>query len=180
MLKGGVIVYKGLKAEEELYRAVVDLSVKAGMKMILAKINAVLFMEPEEVSLEELAEKTGYSLASVSGAARQLEAFKKATRIKKPGSKRIYYKGEKNFIRMLHDHFKSSIEQGIRPLQEALPYILKDLKSALKDQKIKKEKREELKRKIAWYESYYEQNKIIDELFSKVEKHFQCHEHNYR
>lgn len=173
-------MYKGLKAEEDLYQAVVDLGVKAGMKMVLAKVNAVLFMEPEEVSLEDIAEKTGYSLASVSGAAKQLEAFKKATRAKRPGSKRSYYKGEKNFIRMLHNHFKSSIEQGIKPLQEALPYILKDLKSALKDQNLQKDKREELKRKIAWYESYYEQNKTIEELFCKMEKHFQGHEHDYR
>ncbi|MBD3209529.1 hypothetical protein GF367_03875 [Candidatus Woesearchaeota archaeon] len=173
-------VYQGLPAEEELYRAIVDLSLKAGANMLFAKVNAVLFLEPRPLSLEAIAEKTGYSLASVSTIVKQFEMTRKAHRIKKPGSKKIYVQGEKNFVSMLHQQFKHIIDTALKPMQDLMPRIIKELKQAQKDPKTRKEKKEELKKKIQWYEDYLEQNHKIVNLFNDMEQSFKKLEHLHR
>ncbi len=173
-------MYTGLAAEKNLYNDMVDIGVKSGLKTIVAKVHAVLFMEPEEISLEEIATKTGYSLASVSNAAKQLELFKKARRIKKPGSKKVYYKGEKNLVCEIHDHIQKTMEGVIKPMQERMPRLIKELKNTLKEKNLTKEKKEELKNKIKWYESYNEQNHLLGTIFGKIEKEFHQHEYTYR
>lgn len=175
-----MFVYEGTKPEQELYEDVVNLGMQAGLKAVMAKVHAVLFMEAEEISLEDIAKQTGYSLASVSTAAKHLETFKKAQRIKKPGSKKVYYKGEKNMVCVLHEHIKESIEGAIKPMQQRLPYCLTELKKELKNKSLTKEKKKELKKKITWYESYLEQNELLAKIFDNIEKEFTKHENTYR
>lgn len=173
-------MYQGLPAEEELYREVVDLGIKSGAKTLFAKVNAILFLEPGPVPLEELAEKTGYSLASVSNAVKQLETFKHVRRVKQPGSKKIYVQGEKNVIKMLHEQISKSMDLTVRPMRDIMPRIISDLKKDLKDRHLSEEKQQDLKAKIAWYENYLDQNREIEAVFEKVHREFRKCEQEHR
>lgn len=171
-------MYKALPAEEDLYRTLVDLGMRSGAKMLVAKVNAIVFMEPGPLSLEEIAEKTGYSLASVSNAVKRLEEIKKLRRIKEPGSKRVYVQGEKNFIDMLHGQLKHVIDIAITPMREQLPITIQELKKGTRANKDHEEKRL-LKEKIDWYNDYLRQTEellkiltIIDHEFNKTKKDY--------
>ena len=67
-----------------------------GADSLLSSIFGILYLEPEEVSMDELAKKTGYSLASISNNIKTLERVGVVKRIKKPGSRKAYFFIEKN------------------------------------------------------------------------------------
>lgn len=173
-------MYKGLPAEEELYRAAIELGLKSGAKTVIAKVAALLFMEPRALSLEEIAERTGYSLASISNAVKHLELLGKVKRIKEPGSKKIYVEGEKNYIRMIHQQFKHVIDVALKPMQDIIPNTIQELKKELKDPAHEKKKKEHIKEKIVWYEEYLKQNEKIFELFTTMESSFRKLEQEHR
>jgi DNA-binding transcriptional regulator GbsR (MarR family) len=165
-----------LASEEVLYRKGVEVGRKMGGNTLTAKVYTELFLEPSPISLEELSEKTGYSLASVSNAVRILQDVKKIRRIKHPGSKKVYVELEKDIVLTLHQHFKQVIDGGLRPMQECLPITISDIKKELKKE-LSKEEKERLKKKLTWYESYLEQNMIICDIFMKMEKEFKKYEY---
>lgn len=72
-----------------------------GLDNLSASIASILFIEPTELSLLELSEKTGYSLVSISNKMRFLEKLGIITRIKKPKSKRIFYFIDKSIIKVM-------------------------------------------------------------------------------
>ncbi|MFP4524469.1 MAG: GbsR/MarR family transcriptional regulator [Candidatus Woesearchaeota archaeon] len=165
-----------LPMEKRLHEAVKEMALKSGAKTLFAKVNAIAFFEPEEVSLDELAERTGYSPASISTTVRDLERMGKLKRIKKPGTKKVYVKGEKNLIKSLHDHFNNALENVLKPMEEILPPAIKELKQELKNKDLGKEEKDHLKKKIKWYEEYLEQNKRAKEIFDKMGHEFRKHE----
>jgi DNA-binding transcriptional regulator GbsR (MarR family) len=165
-----------LPAEQRLHEAAKEMARKSGAKTLFAKVNAIAFFEPEEVSLDELAERTGYSLASISTTVRELERLGKVRRIKKPGTKKVYVKGEKNMIKSLHDHFSNALENVLKPMEEILPPAIKELKQELKSKDFPKEEKDHLKKKIEWYEQYLEQNKRAKEIFDRMNREFLKHE----
>ena len=65
----------------------------------LAILLAVLYLEPNEISMEDLAKKTGYSLASISIKLKSLEYFFMVKKYTKPKSKRVYVYMEKDFTK---------------------------------------------------------------------------------
>lgn len=172
-------MYKRLPAEEELYQSMVNIWFKLGAKMVHAKVNALLFLEPGPISLETIATQTGYSLASVSNAVKYLELVRAVRRSKEPGSKKIYVQGEKNFVQMIHQQFKQSIDTALKPMQEVMPGIIEELKKELKKEH-GKEKKQAIKEKIAWYQEYLEQNRKITTLFTHIEQQFKKLEHEHR
>ncbi|MBW2982784.1 winged helix-turn-helix transcriptional regulator [Candidatus Woesearchaeota archaeon] len=165
-----------LPAEKRLHEAVKDMARQSGAKTLFAKVNAIAFFEPEEISLDELAERTGYSLASISTTVREMERMGKLKRIKKPGSKKVYIRGEKNLIKAMHDHFNRAVENVLKPMEEILPPAIKELKQDLKSKDFTKEEKELLKKKIRWYEDYLEQNERVKAIFDKMSKEFLKHE----
>ena len=165
-----------LPAEQRLHEAVKDMARQSGAKTLFAKVNTITFFEPGEVSLDELAERTGYSLASISTTVRELERLGKLKRIKKPGSKKVYVQGEKNMVKAMHDHFTKAVENVLKPLEDLLPPTIKELKREHRNGSLPKEEKDRLKEKIRWYEEYLEQNKRMKDILENVEKEFLKHE----
>jgi DNA-binding transcriptional regulator GbsR (MarR family) len=165
------MTHRYTQAEQELRELLVQTSTRLGIPPLVAEVHAIIMMEPKEMSLEDITERTGYSLASVSTTVRHLETMRKVRRVTRPGSKKIYVQGEKDTIQAVHDHFKNAVEAMIRPLNESLPGIIKKLKEEVHAQK-GKEEQATLKERIAWYERLLEQNRSMDLLFTRIEKEF--------
>lgn len=81
-----------------------------GLDSISSQIMAILFVQTHEVAMEEIANYTGYSLASISNKLNFLEKATIVQRIKKPGSKKVYFFMEKDALEMI----KRKMEMNVR------------------------------------------------------------------
>jgi DNA-binding transcriptional regulator GbsR (MarR family) len=116
--------------EDEFVQLLMDVGVNLGMDPLVVKLSGILFMSPEEVSLEELAEKTGYSLASVSNKMKLLEKTGNVRRIRKPKSKKEYYFVEKDALKLFRKKLELVHSEYIRPIEQRLPVIMEKYKNS--------------------------------------------------
>ena len=137
-----------------------------GMHDLMLKIFAVLFIEPDEIAMEDIAKKTGYSLASISNTMKMLESIGFVERRKRPKSKKVYFYMGKDIIRWNISKIIYASQNMINPAKERLPGIIKEYKGKAKNEKDKK--------KISIVQDYYDQilvfEKIIDGWKNDLEK----------
>jgi len=94
-----------------------------------SKIVGALYIEPKEISLETVSDKTGYSLSAVSTAMKLLVNMGIIKRIKKPHSRKVYFFMEKDMVACMLDHMKKNYELSLLMSKEALPKIIDKYKS---------------------------------------------------
>jgi DNA-binding transcriptional regulator GbsR (MarR family) len=95
-----------------------------GFDEISSKIVGVLFIESEEMSLEEIAIETGYSLSAVSTAMKKLSQFHVVRRFQKPGSKKAFFFLDKNLASFGAQALKMKYDNIILPSKKILPDII--------------------------------------------------------
>ncbi|MBP1909272.1 GbsR/MarR family transcriptional regulator [Methanolobus bombayensis] len=96
-----------------------------GFDEISSRIVGVLFIEPEEMSLEEISIETGYSLSAVSTAMKNLSQFHIIKRFKKPGSKKAFFFLDKNLAAIGAQALRMKYDNVILPSKKILPDIIK-------------------------------------------------------
>lgn len=122
-----------------------------GLSDLCAKITALLYLEPDDISMEDLAKETGYSLASISNTMKILENSGMVRRVKKPKTKKIFFYMEKNLVKINIDKLRATNENVIKPVKEYVPPIVSKYKNKVKG-------KEKIKLQIV--EDYY--NQIIE------------------
>lgn len=133
-----------------------------GFDTLIGKVVSILFLEPREVSMEELAEKTGYSLSSISTKTKMLVESGAAQRVKKPGSKKIYFHMENDVKKLMLGKFDVMFRVYLNPAIENLPGIIKRYKENTKGTK-NQAQRDKLKN----IENYHRDIVLISRLFQK-------------
>ncbi|MCF7872091.1 winged helix-turn-helix transcriptional regulator [Candidatus Woesearchaeota archaeon] len=108
---------------EKLFRDV-------GLDSLSSKLVSYIYLEPNEISMDELTEITGYSLSAVSTKLKPLENIGMIERRKKPGSKKLYFYMDKDLIKLNQQKIEFAINKQIIPLKEALPIILNNNKKS--------------------------------------------------
>ncbi len=98
-----------------------------------SRIVGTLYIEPKEISLETLSDKTGYSLSAVSTAMKLLVNMGMIKRIKKPKSRKVYFFMEKDMVACMLDHMKKNYELSLLASKEALPKIIDRYKMKRQD-----------------------------------------------
>lgn len=135
-----------------------------GIDTPLSTIVAVLYLEPKEISMEDLAKKTGYSLASISNKIKMLEPIGFVKRIRKPGTKKVFLYMDKNFLNIWKKSLIMKQESVINLAKEKIPEIIKKHKG--------KKLSEEQKNKLKLLENYYNQMKkfeiVVQEMLKKL------------
>jgi HTH-type transcriptional regulator, osmoprotectant uptake regulator len=154
-----------MSAKEEFITLMTDNARVNGLDDLFCRIVGILFAEPEEVSLEELSKKTGYSLSAVSTALKIAEQHGFVKRIRKPGSKKAYFYMEKGIAAMFADTLLKKYEHIVLPSKQQLPEII---------QKFKSEKSPESKEGLKIAENYYKQILIFDKFFSTMRTQFEA------
>ncbi len=110
-----------------------------GMDDLSSKIFALLFVSPTEISLEDLAKETGYSLSSISNKAKMLEMNTWITRVRKAGSKKVYYYTEKDMMTSILLMMEKIGSVEATTAKAEIPAIISHLKSHdLSDEEKKK------------------------------------------
>lgn len=77
---------------------------------ILQKMMFMLLISDKEVSMEELAKGTGYSLATLSNTIKHAEKMNMIERIPHPKTKRVYVKTKYNFYNLIKNTLKKQYE----------------------------------------------------------------------
>lgn len=114
--------------EKDSYLTFLEASFKTqGFDDLTSKIVAILYSEPKEVALDELAKRTGYSLSSISTSLKFMENFKCVKRIKKPGSRKIFFFMKKSIIQHMKTMLSSKLNEFSRA-EEILPSLIKEAK----------------------------------------------------
>ena len=121
-----------------------------------ADIVGMLYLEPEGVTMEDISKETGYSPASISNTIKMMENLGIIRRIKKPGTKKIYFYMEKDLAKINIQKLNTIHEKLIHPMKDRLPKIIAKYKNKVKDEKSKK------KLKVA--ENYYKQMLCFEKM----------------
>lgn len=131
-----------------------------GVDDITAQILSILNFESNEISMEELAQRTGYSLASISLKVKNIEQFWSIKRISKPGSRKTYLYMEKNLI----DAFATQIRNGFETELNIAKTKITPLIEAYKENATTQEQ----KIKLQTYENYLSQINKFEELIRYI------------
>ncbi|MFH1915832.1 MAG: hypothetical protein ABIJ21_01075 [Nanoarchaeota archaeon] len=119
---------------DDITRSFVELSLAvgelAGRDNLESQILAILFIEPEEIAMDELARMTRYSLASVCNKVHQLERAGIIVRRSKPGTKKVFLYMEKDTAKALKNTLKAIQNARIKLVKERLPNIIEKHKKA--------------------------------------------------
>jgi DNA-binding transcriptional regulator GbsR (MarR family) len=131
-----------------------------GLDESMIKIISVLFLEPDEISMNDLAKKTGYSLASISNKIKLLEPARIIRRLKRPGTKKVFLYMEKDFIEIMKKQLLVKHESMIKIAKERLPSIIKKYHGKMKTDAQKK--------KLKIVEDYYRQIERADIIIHQI------------
>ena len=130
------------------------------MEHLLSSIFALVYVQPKEIAMDEVADKLGYSLSSVSNTVKQLEALALIKKVKHPGDKKIYLYIEKNFGKLIHEHVIKKQETVLRISTDKLPTLLK--------------KHNNEKDKLAIIKRYHEQMSMLLNAMTKMTKNLEA------
>ena len=151
--------------ENEFTQFMVKVMEGMGFEILSAKLFSITFLGPDEVSLDELEKKTGYSPASVCNKMNLLEHIGMVKRIKKPGTKKVYYYADKDFSEMMKFKINMALEKEINPAKEELPKIIGKYQS--------RSLTSTEKRRIEKVKNYYSQimkfEKVLKRFMQEVE-----------
>ena len=133
-----------------------------GLKDLTMKIFAILYLESEEVAMDDIAGRTGYSLASICNAAKILENLGMVQRRKKPGTRKVFFYTEKNLVKLNIQKLRMAQESFVRSIKLSLPPIIEKYK--------KKARNDEEKRKLKILEDYLKQVQDFEFILEKWRK----------
>lgn len=144
--------------KEEFIDLIYETNKLKGLDDLSSKIIAILFIETDEVSLDELSKRTGYSLSAVSTSMKLLFKSGFIKRIKKPKTKKIYFYMEKDllesFLKLLCIRSKNIISISKEKIPKIIEkYELNKSKNSIDELKILK--------------NYYKQLLVIEDVMNK-------------
>jgi len=134
-----------------------------GFDYASAEIFMILYMQSKEISMEELSKRTGYCLASISNKIKVLESLGIAKRIKKPGTKKVFYYMEKDIIEMQRRKVDIFYQKYIGPVKKIMPHIMEKIRHEKLD--------DEGKKKAEIITNYYKQIVKLEKLFEHLKSH---------
>ncbi len=137
-----------------------------GMSDLLMTIFGLLYIEPGDMAMEDIAKKTGYSLATISHATKTLETAGVILRKSKPGTRKVFFYMDKNLLRMNIAKLRSIQQTQIKPAKLFIPAMIEKYKNKARDA--------DSKEKLKLIESYLNQmlefEKLLQDWIRDLEK----------
>jgi DNA-binding transcriptional regulator GbsR (MarR family) len=156
--------------KDEFIEVMVEIQRAKGLDELSSKLMGILFIEPEEISLDDLAKRTGYSLSAVCTAMKFLEKVGAVKRLKKPGSRKIYFFMEKDMSSMLTEIVRR-LEKNVMMLKSRIPGII---------ERYKQEKSKSSKEELRIVENHYKQLLVFERMMKKWLKSLRSLKKNLR
>ena len=105
-----------------------DMCMMQGLDRALGSIVGILYIEPEPVAMEDIAKKTGYSLASISNKVKMLEQIGMISKTHKPGTKKIYLSVDKDISKVMEDMLTKKLA-ALNMVTSSIPEMLDKYKN---------------------------------------------------
>lgn len=150
--------------DKEFIEIFKEISLHQGFDHLMAEIYGLIYISKEEICLDEVSKKTGFSLASISNKVKFMENVGLITRFTKPGSRKIYLSVEKNILKLSKDNLINQKTKSLQIAKQSLPNLIEKYK--------KKSLSNENKFKLNLIENYYNQLLISEKLIDKIIKDF--------
>jgi DNA-binding transcriptional regulator GbsR (MarR family) len=115
---------------ENLVEALGRLAESAGFNRMIGQIYALLYLNPERLSLGEIAEKLGVSKGSASLNTTSMERWGMIKRHNLPADRRDFYEADTDFWEVLKRIMRNREKKLITDLRNSVAESLKDLKKA--------------------------------------------------
>jgi len=115
--------------KDDFIELITEVNRGRGLDELTSEIIGILFIEPKEVSLDELAKRTGYSLSAVSTSMKLLVSSGLMKRKGKPKSKKLYFYMEKDMF-VSWKQMIDKIMANIAYLKSKVPGIIDSYKNA--------------------------------------------------
>jgi DNA-binding transcriptional regulator GbsR (MarR family) len=126
---------------------------------LTSMVYARLFIDPDEVAMEDLAKETGYSLASISNKLKILETCGVVVRRTRPGTRKVYVYAQKDMMKIVLSSFVLYQQGEVVMVKTEIPRLLEGLKGK------KLGKREKAQKAIL--EKYYADTLMFDEMITR-------------
>ena len=143
---------------DEFIEMMVEIQRAKGLDELSSKLIGIMFIEPNEITLNELSEITGYSLSAISTSMKFLERTGLVKRFKKPGSRKLYFYMGKDMPSMLTEIVKK-LEKNVSMLKSRIPGII---------EMYKLEKSKSSKEELKIVENYYKQLLDFERMMKKI------------
>lgn len=150
--------------KNEFIELIAENSKVNGLDELSSNIIGILFIEPEEVALDELANRTGYSLSAVSTALKFIERAGIVKRTKKPKSRKVYFYMEKDMLAISLQITRRKYENIILPSKQKLPRIIV---------KYKQESTKESGEELGIVENYYKEVLFFEQILKEFIETFE-------
>lgn len=109
------------EARERVIEAIERSAEIYGLKRSYGRLYGILFFEPEQLSLDELVDRSGYAKSTVSNAMGTLERFHMVHRRSVPGEgKRAYFEAERDLWYVFQQFLQQEIRREIKTMTRAL------------------------------------------------------------
>ncbi|MDP7492754.1 MAG: winged helix-turn-helix transcriptional regulator [Candidatus Undinarchaeales archaeon] len=139
-------------ADEEFHQLFVDVTTSFGLPAAPGRIMAELFLVEGPVTMQELSEKTGYSLPTLSRNVRALDGMGIVRRDKRPGSKKSYISiRSKKLLEIMMNIMRIGYEREVKVMLRDLPRIRKGylaVEERLDEEGATAEEREALRKRL--------------------------------
>ncbi|MGM5484350.1 MAG: GbsR/MarR family transcriptional regulator [Nanobdellota archaeon] len=156
------------KEDQEYIDLIKELARSQGSDALSGEIYAILYLSRDKVSMDEIAEETGYSLATISNKLKFLEMANIIERTKKPGSRKHYVYMKKDLIEIHKQNLINAQKNSIKKIKEKLPDIIKNYR--------KKKKHD--KEKLSIMKNHLNQAGKIDKVMDKIIKELEDEKDN--
>jgi DNA-binding transcriptional regulator GbsR (MarR family) len=148
------------RLEEEFIEFMTDIFSDFGLDRLSARMVGILFIEPGELSMDQLSKRTGYCLASILNKMKILEGIGVVERRKRPGTKKIFFYMDKDIFRIIQRKFDMAYRKEVLPVKERLPQLIERY-----DEKNMSRKEVE---KFRIIKRYYRQMLQLEQMFDKI------------
>jgi DNA-binding transcriptional regulator GbsR (MarR family) len=139
------LVYRGIRSQ--------------GFDELSSRMIAILYSQPDPLTLEELSAITGYSFSAVSATMKLLSGIKIVEKTKRAGSKKLYFSVQRNMLTLTIAAIRSKSEFMVTPALNDLPGIIERCKNS---------KAEDSERTLRIIEQYYQQMIALDQIFENL------------
>jgi DNA-binding transcriptional regulator GbsR (MarR family) len=158
---------KTLELDNRFIELVSQIGMFHGFDKLCSVIFGILYLEPRELTMDDIAKRTGYSLPSISNSMKLIEKTGFLKIIRKPKTKQLFFFIEKDMSRHVKEMVEKMHKVKIVPAKETLPSIISEYKEL-----IRKNNDTIAKEKLKIIESYYhyilKSEKILDVLLKEM------------
>ena len=153
-----IVVEMRKSPKEEFIELMYEIQRAKGLDELSSKLIGIMFIEPHEITLNDLSKRTGYSLSAICTAMKFLERVGLIKRFKKPKSRKIYFHMDKDMSSMLTEIVKK-FEKNVSMLKSKIPGII---------ERYKMEKSKSSKEELKIVENYHKQLLMFEKVMKKM------------